>query len=618
MRLTPTLRVASVFLLGIVLALGAIEGNQRQVHADAISDLEGLGERIICKVFTDLNAVGSPLPHLDVDGDCSTSPPPPPTPQCSDGIDNDGDGLIDNADPGCSGTSDNDEANAVVVPQCSDGTDNDSDGFVDSNDPNCHSDANPTNTSSYNPNGIESGSLPACWNGIDDDGDGLKDWAAEGGDPGCTSAIDTDETDVTPPAGSENTLALCSDGADNDGDSKIDISDTDCSAFKPKLVVVKIVINDNGGTSGISNFSLSVATTGPGMAESIGVSSGSTTTLSFAGAWKVGETANSNYTASFGGDCNAGGEVVVGIGQVKTCTITNNDVAPQAPACSDGVDNDADGLIDSADPGCANASDTDELNSNSPGDSDNQNGGGSTGDNGSGNGSNNGGGSSGSGGGGNGPSVGSFGIMDGTAGGVVLGASTSTLATTTESMPPESCDTFITAYIRSGRANDAEQVRRLQMILRDTEGASVDINGTYDAATESAVHSFQTKYAADILTPWGIEKSTGYVYITTRRKLNEIYCRKTKEFPLSSQDLAEIVRVRELAEAVSTGSGSRSEENRQQEVNSVAPVSSPIKSRNVVPPSSTSTQQDGTSKGFDVLALPGRFIDYFKKVLPNR
>jgi large repetitive protein len=32
-----------------------------------------------------------------------------PNPQCSDGIDNDGDGLIDSADPGCSGPTDNDE-----------------------------------------------------------------------------------------------------------------------------------------------------------------------------------------------------------------------------------------------------------------------------------------------------------------------------------------------------------------------------------------------------------------------------------------------------------------------------------------------------------------------------
>ena len=44
-------------------------------------------------------------------------PPPPPNPQCSDGADNDGDGLIDYpADPGCSSASDNDETNVTPPP----------------------------------------------------------------------------------------------------------------------------------------------------------------------------------------------------------------------------------------------------------------------------------------------------------------------------------------------------------------------------------------------------------------------------------------------------------------------------------------------------------------------
>ncbi len=58
-------------------------------------------------------------------------------PQCSDGIDNDGDGLVDMNDPGCASPSDNSEANSL--PQCSDGIDNDGDGLVDMNDPGCAS-----------------------------------------------------------------------------------------------------------------------------------------------------------------------------------------------------------------------------------------------------------------------------------------------------------------------------------------------------------------------------------------------------------------------------------------------------------------------------------------------
>ena len=62
------------------------------------------------------------------------------------------------------------------------------------------------------PGGPGGGSgLPACSNGIDDDCDGLIDFA--GGDPGCSSAADTDE---------RGPGLVCDDGIDNDGDGRID------------------------------------------------------------------------------------------------------------------------------------------------------------------------------------------------------------------------------------------------------------------------------------------------------------------------------------------------------------------------------------------------------------
>ncbi len=62
---------------------------------------------------------------------------PPPVFQCSDGIDNDGDGNIDYpADPGCSSATDDDEEDLLF--QCSDGIDNDGDGNIDyPADPGC-------------------------------------------------------------------------------------------------------------------------------------------------------------------------------------------------------------------------------------------------------------------------------------------------------------------------------------------------------------------------------------------------------------------------------------------------------------------------------------------------
>ncbi|MEM7119088.1 MAG: hypothetical protein AAF614_42110 [Chloroflexota bacterium] len=51
---------------------------------------------------------------------------------CNDGIDNDGDGMIDSGDNGCVDAQSN-----IENPQCSDGHDNDGDGHADSDDPAC-------------------------------------------------------------------------------------------------------------------------------------------------------------------------------------------------------------------------------------------------------------------------------------------------------------------------------------------------------------------------------------------------------------------------------------------------------------------------------------------------
>ena len=52
--------------------------------------------------------------------------------QCSDGMDNDGDGAVDYPlDPGCDDFADNDETDPAVAPQCADGLDNDGDSLTD-------------------------------------------------------------------------------------------------------------------------------------------------------------------------------------------------------------------------------------------------------------------------------------------------------------------------------------------------------------------------------------------------------------------------------------------------------------------------------------------------------
>ena len=128
--------------------------------------------------------------------------------QCSDGFDNDGDGLVDYpADPGCESFDDNDERDMIF--QCSDGIDNDLDGLVDyPADPGCDS---------FEDDNEQDEQIFQCSDGLDNDNDGLIDYPA---DPGCENFDDDDETDPETPQ--------CSDSIDNDGDNLIDMNDPGC------------------------------------------------------------------------------------------------------------------------------------------------------------------------------------------------------------------------------------------------------------------------------------------------------------------------------------------------------------------------------------------------------
>ncbi|MBU2260268.1 DUF11 domain-containing protein, partial [Patescibacteria group bacterium] len=78
-----------------------------------------------------------PNPDNNQSGIVSTTVECPPQPQCSDEIDNDGDGLTDHPeDPGCSSPQDDTETDPDG-PECDNGKDDDSDGAVDSDDPGC-------------------------------------------------------------------------------------------------------------------------------------------------------------------------------------------------------------------------------------------------------------------------------------------------------------------------------------------------------------------------------------------------------------------------------------------------------------------------------------------------
>jgi hypothetical protein len=88
----------------------------------------------------------------------------------------------------------------------------------------------------------------------------------------------------------------------------------------------------------------------------------------------------------------------------------------------------------------------------------------------------------------------------------------------------DSCGLYLDEFVRSGRNNNVEQVRRLQTFLNEHMGANIPVTGFYGPLTLQAVNAFQTKYADDILTPWGLTRPTGIVYQTTIRKINMIEC----------------------------------------------------------------------------------------------
>jgi hypothetical protein len=97
---------------------------------------------------------------------------------------------------------------------------------------------------------------------------------------------------------------------------------------------------------------------------------------------------------------------------------------------------------------------------------------------------------------------------------------------------------YLLEYIRFGADNNPVEVKKLERFLNEFEEENLEVNGVYELVDFNAVERFQTKYLEDILSPWNHLKPTGYVYITTKKKINEIYCEK--EFPLTGGQLKEI------------------------------------------------------------------------------
>lgn len=103
-----------------------------------------------------------------------------------------------------------------------------------------------------------------------------------------------------------------------------------CTPPPATLHVVKQVVNNSGGSAAASSFNLHVKSSGTDVSGSpaAGATSPGTSYSLAAGTYVVSEDANSAYAQSFSGDCNSGGSITLASGEDKTCTITNNDIAP--------------------------------------------------------------------------------------------------------------------------------------------------------------------------------------------------------------------------------------------------------------------------------------------------
>ncbi|MBI4137957.1 MAG: hypothetical protein HY472_01770 [Candidatus Sungbacteria bacterium] len=264
---------------------------------------------------------------------------------CSDGRDNDGDALIDYpADTGCYGREDTDETPGTVTTpgttQCSDGRDNDGDAKVDyPSDPGCYS-ASDIDESFPCPSGWQPVEKPNYTSYCQSTTDSTRCQAPGGG---STYTCPTSPT-PTPVGAPSAPTALSASLASNQTDVNLVWNDTSVNETE-----FKIFRRAGTGASGWAFLtSVSSSATGPSTGTirhtDLNVPAG-TAEYMVQACGSSGCSTDSNYSS-----VNVGG------------TTTSPPPPSGTTACSDGRDNDGDGLIDyPADTGCYGREDTDEA-----------------------------------------------------------------------------------------------------------------------------------------------------------------------------------------------------------------------------------------------------------------
>jgi hypothetical protein len=304
---------------------------------------------------------------------------------CNNGIDDDGDGLIDAEDDNCV------DGSAGESADCSNGIDDDADGWTDQEDPDCQEggvfEDNATSEFTCN-NGVDDdldgwidGDDLACDLATNDESDGFADADDDGiADHGCNDGIDNDgngdidSADIycfrRGPSDEESPVefnGLCADGIDNDEDGYIDEMDPACELTNGNSEYPQYYDNtdDNYSVLGNCNDGIDNDCDGQIDTEDPGCFVDGVANPYIANENDDGSPGDCNCADGIDNDsdgwvddndldCN-GSEYGTEIGFVDA--INNADGSEGADgiadyACNNGIDDDADGLIDAFDVYC--------------------------------------------------------------------------------------------------------------------------------------------------------------------------------------------------------------------------------------------------------------------------
>jgi len=250
---------------------------------------------------------------------------------CDDGIDNDGDTLIDEEDPDC-------------ADQC---IDEDGDGYGR----NCPAggDCNDSNPD------IHPGAEDVCGDGLDSDCGGDNDRCedcANGIDDNADGLIDCEDPDCADdPVCGESGEDECCDGIDNDDDGDVDLADDGCAGIECGGVdhegnCVDGIDNDDDGDTDCADSDCSgFWRCGPEDCTDDFDNDGD-------GAIDCADSDCEGHSACGCSDCDGDGYNSVSSGGAD-CNDFNENVHPgRSENCTNGIDDDCDGAIDGADSEC--------------------------------------------------------------------------------------------------------------------------------------------------------------------------------------------------------------------------------------------------------------------------